>query len=182
MKDVLVIDDFLPDADAVREMALAAPYFDFPAPDGQIYRRVWIGEVPGVREAVEQAMGRTVDMLGMGFRLNFAAERPNAAVHSDIGWGTHALVLYLCDGEGGTAFWRHVETGATELEPGDVDLLAQVSDDWNDENRWSMRRLIPLAFNRGVIYPSKLFHSRYPFEAFGTAPEDGRLIAVAFFS
>ena len=35
---------------------------------------------------------------------------------------------------------------------------------------------------RAVIYESELFHSRYPFAAFGSGPEDGRLVAVAFFS
>lgn len=182
MRDVQVIDGFLADPGAVRAMALAAPYFDYPAPDGEVYRRVWIGDVPGVREGIERAMGRPVEMLGMGFRLNYAGEMPNAAVHSDLGWGTHALVLYLCEGDGGTAFWRHQETGATEIEPGDLELFEQVKGDWNREERWSMRHLVELRFNRAVIYPSRLFHSRYPFAAFGSTPEDGRLIAVAFFS
>ena len=33
-----------------------------------------------------------------------------------------------------------------------------------------------------VIYDGSLFHSRWPFEAFGTGPQDGRLILVAFFT
>ena len=45
-----------------------------------------------------------------------------------------------------------------------------------------MRTLARLKFNRAVVYESALFHSRYPFAAFGSGPEDGRLIAVAFFN
>lgn len=39
-----------------------------------------------------------------------------------------------------------------------------------------------MQLGRLVIYESALFHSRWPFEAFGTDPESGRLIAVAFFT
>lgn len=126
-------------------------------------------------------------MLGMGYRLNFAGELPNAAVHSDLGWGTHALVLYLSDppmgaNQCGTAFWRHNATGAHRIDPGDFDLLDEIQVDWNDESAWTQRARVPMQFNRALIYESALFHSRYPFEAFGDNAETGRLIAVAFFT
>jgi hypothetical protein len=176
-----IFDDFLPDIDAVREHALHAPYIDWLAPDGEVYKRIWIGDVPGLLEAIEAKMG-PVQMLGMGYRLNYAGELPNAAIHSDLGWGTHALVLYLCDGDGGTAFWKHRATGAETIYVGDVDLFEKVRNDWNDAAQWEQRSLVPLRLNRATIYESALFHSRYPFEAFGSTPEDGRLVAVAFFN
>lgn len=185
---IRIIDDFLPNPAEVRARALASPFVDWPGPDGEVYRRVWLGDIPEVRAGIERAMG-PVDMLGMGFRLNFLGELPNAAIHSDLGWGTHALVLYLCDGRsvglmerGGTAFWRHRATGASRIEPGDTELLEKVQDDWNDVAAWDMRSFVNLRMNRALIYESAEFHSRYPFPAFGTGPEDGRLTAVAFFS
>lgn len=175
-------DDFLPNASAIREAGLRAPYADFHAHDGETYKRVCLVEIPGVQEAIEQVMG-PVDMLGMGFRLNFGGEVPNAAVHSDIGWGSHAMVLYLNqEGEGGTAFWSHEATGAESLMPGDLDLLEQVKGDWNRRGAWRMRELVPIRFNRAILFESTLFHSRYPFEAFGSGFDDGRLVAVAFFT
>lgn len=176
-----VFDDFIPNAAAIRAHALASDFVDWPGHDGEVYKRVSLTDVPGLHKRIEEAMG-PVDMLGMGYRLNFGGELPNAAVHSDIGWGTHALVLYLCEGEGGTAFWRHRATGAHEIEPGDFDLWQRVKDDFNDEAAWDQVGLCPIKFGRAVIYDSRLFHSRYPFAAFGTGPEDGRLVAVAFFS
>lgn len=175
------IDGFLPNAEAVRVEALCAPFQDVHAPDGEVYKRVCVAEVPGLVQALEEAVG-PVDLLLSAYRLNYAGEEPNAAIHSDIGWGTHALVLYLCDGEGGTAFWRHKATGQHRIEPGDVDLWAAVRDDWNTPEAWDMRGLCTLKFNRAVIYESAVFHSRYPFAAFGAGPEDGRLIVVAFFN
>lgn len=188
MDDTLVMDDFHPDAHALRAHALSATYVDWPGPDGEVYRRVALTEAPGVRERIEDIYG-PVDMLGMGYRLNYDGELPNAAIHSDIGWGTHALVLYLFDAPAGaaddmhgTAFWRHRKTGADGIEPGDIDLFEQVRNDWNDAAAWQQKRRVGLRFNRAVMYPSRLFHSRYPFEAFGFTPGDGRLVAVAFFS
>ncbi|QWF19299.1 DUF6445 family protein [Lysobacter capsici] len=178
---MIVIDDFLPDGAGARALALGAPYQDVLAPDGEVYRRVCVTEVPGLVPALEAAVG-PVEMLLSGFRLNFAGEMPNAAIHSDIGFGTHALVLYLCDGEGGTAFWTHKATGEHRIEPGDVPLWHAVCGDWDRPEAWSQRELAELKFNRAVIYESALFHSRFPFAAFGTGPQDGRLIAVAFFN
>lgn len=182
MLDGLTIhDSFLANPDAVRAHALASTFIDWPGPDGEIYKRVSLTEVPRLRERIEAIMG-PVDMFGMGYRLNFNGEMPNAAIHSDLGWGTHALVLYLCDGPGGTAFWRHHATGAHRIDPGDTDLFEQVRHDWNNEDAWSIRGVARMRYNRAAIYESALFHSRYPFPAFGNCPENGRLVAVAFFS
>lgn len=178
---MLIIDNAIPDAAGLRAAALCAPFIDWQGYDGQVYKRVALVEVPGLREAIEAAMG-PVDMLGMGYRLNFNGELPNQAVHSDLGWGTHAAVLYLSEGEGGTAFWRHKATGAHRIDAGDVELFEQVRHDWNDATRWEQCGLAEMKLGRCVIYESALFHSRWPFEAFGTDPESGRLIAVAFFT
>lgn len=179
---MLVIDDFLPNAAELRVAGLAAPYVDWPGPDGETYKRIYIADIPGVQDAVERAMGRPVEMLGMAYRLNFGGELPNAAIHSDMGWGTHALVYYLSEGEGGTAFWRHKSTGAERFTPGDLELFEQVRDDWDTESKWEMVELAEIRFNRATIYESELFHSRYPFAAFGNGFDDGRLIVVAFFN
>jgi len=178
---VLIVDDFLPDPESVREAGLRAPFTDWKGYDGEVYKRVCLVEIPGVRELIERQFG-PVNVLGMGFRLNYGGEMPNAAIHSDMGWGTHAMVLYLSEGEGGTAFWRHKATGAHRIDPGQVALWEQVRDDWNRVDAWDRIGLCEMRFNRAVFYEGANFHSRWPFEAFGTGPQDGRLIAVAFFT
>lgn len=176
-----VYDNFLTNAIDVRADALAAVYEDWPGHDGEVYKRICRKEIPGLRAAIERVCGPS-HILGMAYRLNYAGELPNAAIHSDLGWGTHALVLYLSDGPSGTAFWRHRATGAGRIDQGDKALFEQVCGDWNRESAWVMREIVPMKFNRALIYESAYFHSRYPFAAFGTGPEDGRLIAVAFFT
>lgn len=178
---MLIIDNAVPDAHGLRGEALRAPFIDWQGYDGQVYKRVALVEVPGLQDAIEAAVG-PVDMLGMGYRLNFGGELPNQAVHSDLGWGTHAAILYLSDGPGGTALWRHKATGAERIDAGQAALLERIGRDWGDANQWEQIGLAEMKLGRLVIYESALFHSRWPFEAFGTDPESGRLIAVAFFS
>lgn len=178
---MLIIDNAIPDAHALRAEALRATFVDWPAPDGEVYKRVSLTAVPGLVEAIESAIG-PVEMLGMGYRLNYGGEMPNAAIHSDMGWGTHAAVLYLSEGEGGTAFWRHKSTGADSINPGEMALFEQIKGDWGDSSRWEQVALAEMKLGRLVIYESAQFHSRWPFEAFGTDAESGRLIAVAFFT
>lgn len=178
---MIIIDDFLPDTESVRAAGLRADFIDWAGPDGEVYKRIAIADVPGFREGIERAIG-PVEMLGMGYRLNFNGELPNAAIHSDMGWGTHAAVLYLSEGEGGTAFWRHRATGAARIDPGDVTLFEHVRHDWDDASKWDQIGLAEMKLGRCVIYESALFHSRWPFAAFGTDHETGRLVAVAFFT
>jgi hypothetical protein len=78
----------------------------------------------------------------------------------------------------GTAFWTSRLTGRNSLQQNAAFRLP----DFNDENKWYMDNLIGMRYNTALFYNSSLFHSRYPFEAFGDCPENGRLIAVAFFT
>lgn len=178
---MLIVDDAIPDPLAARELALSAQYIDYQASDGEIYKRVSFAEVPGFREAIEAKLG-PVNMLMMGYRLNYSGERPNAAIHSDLGFGTHAAVLYLSEGEGGTAFWRHKATGESRIEPGDLELLGKIEGHWDDESRWVQIGLCEMKLGRMVIYESAQFHSRWPFGAFGEDARSGRLVAVSFFT
>lgn len=175
---ILVVDDFLLDPREVRQHALSQTFYDWEGPDGQTYKRVVQCEVPGLREAIEEQMG-PVDFLGMGYRLNFNEELPNQSIHSDLGWGTHAAVVYLSESPGGTAFWRHLATGSTEYHPDDYEEIFPSCD---KEEDWEMRVMVASRPNRALIYESALFHSRYPFAASGEDAETGRLIAVAFFT
>ena len=183
---VRVIDNFLHHEvfDLLRDEALVAEYTDWLGPDGQMYKRICIIDNPFVKEQLEKDLNTDIDMLGMAFRLNYKGEEPNQAIHTDVGWGTHAMVLYLNDDPnyGGTAFWRHIESGKERLSPHDLMTYVKVRKDWEDSSKWQMVDAVQMKANRAVIYESELFHSRYPFEAFGSTPEDGRLILVAFFT
>lgn len=183
--DLVVVDNFLERPGEIRGIGVNADYADLQMQDGVTYKRVSPQELPAVREKLEELMKRPINLLGMGFRLNYAGELPNNEIHADVGWGIYAAVLYLseppADVESGTAFWRH-ESGAERIRQGETDVYAAVKDDWNDASKWEQEKFVSAKFNSCIVYRSELFHSRWPFEAFGSTPEDGRLIVVAFFS
>lgn len=183
--DLRVYDDFLPNPDSVRNRGIRARFRNFLGKDGELYKRVSDKPIGEVIIALEEAMGREIELLGMGYRLNYDGEMPNHAIHSDLGWGTYAAVVYLSDPprgrSSGTAFWRH-HSGYDRIRPGDDDVLREVFTDWDMPEAWEQTTFVPSAYNRGIIYRSELFHSRWPFEAYGTSPDDGRLIVVAFFN
>lgn len=190
MTDYTVVDNFLDDPHSVRYKALRASYSDRVLQDGQLYKRISETHIPEVVDALNRHMGRPISLLGMAFRLNYEGEPPNIDVHSDMGWGKYALVLYLSEDarwqEGGdirgTAFHTHIPSGADRLRPGDDATFKAVKPDWNNPEAWQLDAVAEGRFNRAVIYRSELFHSRWPIEAFGTTPQDGRLTLVAFFS
>ena len=183
--DLRVYDNFLDNPHSVRNRGLRAKYGNYLGKDGEMYKRVSDATIPEVVDALNTAMGRPVDLLGMGYRLNYAGELPNHAIHSDLGWGTYAAVVYLSDPpEGqtsGTAFWRH-HTGWDRCKKGEESVLVDVINDWDNKEAWTQTAFVPSVFNRAAIYRSELFHSRWPFTAYGTGPDDGRLIVVAFFN
>lgn len=155
-----IIDNFLDNPEYYRSKALLGNFQNLKAFDGQTYDRVQPYEIKEVESKLENIFG-SVFWLGGGFRLNFGRELPNNGRHVDVGWGTHALVLYLSSGNvepTGTAFWTDTTEDAKM-----VDLCLE-------------------RFNRCVVYRSDQPHSRWPLEAYGDCPENGRLIYVGFFS
>ena len=183
--DLRVYDDFLPNPNSVRSRGIRAKYSNFAGKDGEIYKRVSEITIPEVVDALNVAMGRPIELLGMAYRLNYAGELPNHAIHSDLGWGTYAAVIYLSTPPdhilSGTAFWKH-HTGPDRIKRGEEDVYKDVIADWDNEAAWEQTAFVPSRFNRASIYRSELFHSRWPFEAYGSSPDDGRLIVVAFFN
>lgn len=184
-KDLLVVDSFLDQPDEIRQQGIEAKYVDWAGQDGETYKRVAPVDIPDVANKLSFIMGRPVTIDGMAFRLNYAGELPNNEIHADLGWGKYAAVVYLSEPpegvESGTAFWQH-HTGAERIRSGELTTFALVQHDWNDQTKWEQTRWVSAKYNSAIIYKSELFHSRWPFEAFGDSPETGRLIIVVFFS
>jgi len=181
---MLVVDDFAPNIEEIHALAKGAAFYDYKAHDGEVYKRVFVCDIPGIKERLEEVLGGPVTMFLQAFRLNYDGELPNHAVHSDAGWGTKALVLYLSEKEGtGTAFWKHKQTGATSISMSTAPaLLPYIAPDWNNVEAWEQTDMVQSKYNRALIYDGQDFHSRWPFEAYGKNIDDGRLIVVGFFT
>lgn len=167
---------------------------DVVGPDGATYKRVAVAGRHAFNAEISRWLNTGIAQRYSVFRLNYGGENPNNAIHSDAGYDTHALVLYLSrpeDCKGGTAFWRHKKTGFTAW-PTEQQILAKgknpksiltgLTEDWDNLDAWEQTHLAEMKFNRAICYSTLAFHSRFPFAAFGTGPENGRLIFCSFFT
>lgn len=162
-------------------------------PDGCEYTGISKAQYPELCKAVANALGHDIAVTMSFFRFNTKGDLPHSWVHSDEGCAGHAGILYLnppeqC--EGGTAFWKHEKLGLDEM-PTIPELTAAGADvegfsemihrEWCVKDAWKMVGLAGMKFGRFITYRSRLFHSRWPFDAFGDKPENSRLIWVCFF-
>ncbi len=193
----IIIDDFHPTPVAISKVAKGLNY----GPQewkGHTYNGIGLGYSP------EGAYGYLGAIFGMPvkpkleyFRLGTKTEQPTTYIHVDTICAKYAAVWYLSEPPAGiiagTAFWRHKESGLSalptrealaEILGGDdkVDpFVAQLNTDGNDESKWDLIGLVGQKFNRIAIYPTNLFHSRYPKDAWGENAEDGRVVWTTFF-
>jgi uncharacterized protein DUF6445 len=187
-------DNFLRDPEAIRALMPDMPFQDIRGPDHQVYKRVAVADRNLFNEEIKEFIGAPVAQRYSVFRLNFNGEDPNSAIHTDAFYDSHALVLYLSrpeDCAGGTAFWRHKKTGFTTW-PSKQEILRKGKNpqrmwldltlDWDNLDAWEQTHLAEMKYNRAICYSTTMFHSRYPFKAFGNCPENGRLIFCSFFT
>jgi len=190
---LLRADEFAADAALVRRAVLEVGFETRIGPDGAPYSGICDYQVPHWHSRIAAVVGFPIVPRLCCFRLNLAGELPHSWVHSDDICAQFASVLYLNPPEqcsGGTAFWRHKGLGMDRLLSRD-ELTARGCDpeafyelmtrEWKRIEPWEQVALVPMVWNRFISYRTSLFHSRFPFEGFGSGPGDGRLIWVCFF-
>lgn len=149
-------------------------------------------------DIAEVIMSSVVSIMGVPINMEFLVARlstdtidSDTRIHTDFGMGTtHACVWYGTDPPPepvssyagyGTAFFSHHLHGERFRGAKDEhDRLLR--EDAGDLQKFHFQSLVPMKENRLVVYPSDLFHSRYPFEGWGTSQKDGRVVIVGFFS
>lgn len=180
LEQIQVVDDVLADPIAYRQACLTGRFED--VPDGGV---VWHGisrTVPTdeLRTVIERGFpGLRVDLLFC--RQSPAGQIEPHVVHSDLSMGAWSAILYLtpqpATGDG-TAFWQRRSDGARETPAGTIDDYVADGASWADLSAWTPWYVVPARFNRLVVFPSRLYHSRAR-ENYG-AGEHARLIQVAF--
>lgn len=188
-----IVNAFASDAAEVRSAVIAAGFDTKIGPDGAAYTGISAFPVPHWLERLAEAIGSKITPRLSCFRLNLAGELPHSWVHSDDICAQYASVLYLNTPEqcfGGTAFWKHRVFGFERLfSPGELEARGLPHDayhewmtaEWKRRAAWEQVEFVPMQFNRFITYPTSYFHSRYPFEGFGSGAGDGRLIWVCFY-
>ncbi len=182
----LIVDDFLPEFDRVREFADVADYQPFvsavddveypficPAPD-------FVSEL--VHSGVKKIMGGSIDIQHVFFRASPDGVHVPNQVHNDLSMGEYSLMVYMNrrkDCTGGTSFLRHKEMGFDRNTVCDEELEAALRDGKNPD-KWDVTMTCPMEENRALIFSAELMHRAEPVGGFGSGDE-ARVVLTAFF-
>lgn len=189
---LVTFDEFTPRAEEIRERALAQP-FEPVEWNGHTYHNIGKEYDPDLYLQMEKVIGGPIRPVMSYFRLEREGDESTAWIHADTALRTHfASVLYLSHPVGalqGTAFWKHkalnidgIPVAASLDQDEFVGIYGpELRQDASEADKWTLSGVVGMKFNRFVMYPTRLFHSRYPKETYGKEKHEGRLIWVCFF-
>lgn len=197
---VTVVDDFYPEPDRVRELALGLPaesssggnYPGCMTTEGwfdEHHQRLFYQLTGSKLESATAFNGR--------FRFTPKDSIGKQHIHFDPGNGVQwAGVIYLqkpehygWPNENGTSFWKHRRTGLSSI-PLDQegiekygwgcvqDLVDFLESDGLNEDLWEQVQYVPYRYNRLVLFRPWMFHSGGG--GFGTDKEDCRILQTFF--
>ena len=186
----VVIDDFLDDPQALRDLALRSNF----VPDLNHYkgRRTFPYRDPAIRVVFENVLDAPiVDWDNQPYNGSFQRTGPDDPIvwHADT--QTYAAAIYLdpgCHPEAGTSFWRHRDTHCRRSpwhpreyvrfnEESAAHAHAAVFNEYNfvHSDPWELVDRVAAVFNRCVIWDAKLIHS-------ATSYQCERLVQLFFFT
>ena len=194
---LIIVDDFLEQAENFRATALGLSY---PEREGEYFpgrnsvqRLALEGLEQEISAIVREPLVPLTNLRSHAkCRIALAGDDQEAKIHVDPShWSG---ILYLSrpeDCQGGTEFFRHIETGMDRVPIGPKDLAEagfssyeqlqrEIMDrDVHDRSKWECEMVVPMRFNRLVLLRPWLFHTSGP--GFGDRIENGRLVYLMFF-
>ena len=193
---LMVVDDFLNNAEQLRARALQLTY---PEQEGAFPGRNSVERIgiDGLDQAVSRLVGEPLvpvsPLQSHGkCRLTLGSDKGRAKVHID---NSHwSGILYLSrdeDSIGGTEFFRHIRTNSDRAPVHKEELAKRgyssfdemhadiIEKDSNDDSKWELTTRVPMRFNRLVLLRPWLWHTAGP--GFGDTPENARLVYLMFF-
>jgi hypothetical protein len=193
---LLIVDDFLNNADDLRDRAL---HLTYPEQQGAFPGRNSLERlnIEGLDQAVSRLVGEPLTPVSPleshgKCRLTLAKDKGRAKVHID---NSHwSGILYLSrdeDSSGGTDFFRHIRTNSDRAPVYKEELAGRgyssfdemhadiIEKDSVDDSKWERTTHVPMRFNRLVLLRPWLWHTAGP--GFGDSAENGRLVYLMFF-
>ena len=193
---IIIVDDFLPNPDLVREHALKLDYPPqrgmFPGRNSQ--QRL---ELPGLNEAVsaivrEPLVPAPPSQSHAKCRVTMAEDEGLGRVHIDVSYWSGILYLNKPeDCSGGTEFFRHKAThtdrfpvtheelAATGYASFDEARTAIIDGDGTSPDAWEPIMNVPMRYNRLLLLRPWLWHTAGP--GFGDRLDNSRLVYLMFF-
>lgn len=191
---IQVFDNFLENPEAVRQSALRSGFGSWRPNTGDIgatfYEGVnfW-GDHATLFRALYDQIG-TIIPSSMFFRITNPSME-HALIHSDREYGENTAIVYLSKNDSansGTAFYKHRETGWTEMPP--LDVLMNRPDFWKlrqqmldaSEKDWEQYNFVEGKYNRCLVFDAPKIHCRIPKVGYGQSDSDSRMVWVCHFN
>lgn len=181
---VIIVDDFYTNPLEVRQFALSQ---EFKVRGNYPGART----VPMLNDSIRDTIQNIVRHAG-GNITNFPNDGYNGSFQTTYAWdkswihadtfNSWAAVCYLTPNaplSGGTATFRHKETGAYSADELSEELAKQVESDGSDVTRWETVDSFGNVFNRIVFYRGQNYHMSRDY--FGKTQDTCRLFQVFFF-
>lgn len=186
MNEIRIFDDVLRDPTRYREEALRAEYltYDF---GHCVFHGIAAGNGgfgggltwPPAAELLAWIRGTypSLEPTLTFFRKSPLDQAEPNDIHTDIDMGDWTALLYLNPdppAEDGTNFWTHRATGEISSA-----IAHERSIEGHNRDGWFLRERVAGKFNRVLMFPGVLFHSRAIYANYG-AGESARLVQVVF--
>lgn len=172
---MIIFDNFLEDPQARRDLALLSKFETIEATGV---------EFPGIARLSTHDSKRLKSYVPHEtctefFRLTREGDILPTYIHNDAAMARWTGILYLNKAPvGGTAFWQHRGTKTTRPSP--THNIEKLREDGLHQERWELRHVVEMKWNRLVLFDARLWHSPFPRSGWGSSPSDGRLIQVYF--
>lgn len=186
MTEIRIFDDVLPNPTRYRDDALRAEYlsYDF---GHCVFHGIAAGnggvggglEWPPAAELLAWIRGTYPKLQPTltFFRSSPLDQAEPNDIHTDIDMGDWTALLYLNPAPpagDGTTFWTHRASGEVSSF-----IPHERSIEGRDRDAWCLRVQVDGRFNRVLMFPGQLFHSRSIHANYG-AGESARLVQVVF--
>lgn len=180
--ELVVVDDFLPNPDEIRALALQQSYEKMGSAGKRSLERFHHLIDPRIFNSL---LGRVIsDESWEGHNINgrfqFCTSEDPIVYHADQ--NSHAASIFLTPDapvESGLTLVRSRVTGARTCPADDAQIRATYAGNHFDSTKWERVDTIGNRYNRLVLWDGRLNHA--PSAYFGTTLEDARLFWMFFF-
>lgn len=176
----LIFDNFLREPLVHRDAAILEGFVDYQVGPTTYHGINVQAPMSAIWINLQSRLGKIDPVKGF-YRVSDKDSNFDSYIHADKMFAGWAAVLYLTPPDlcqGGTAFWLHKETSQEMVTDYYGDLLA----DWTNTSKWKLDTVIHMKWNRCIVYPTRFFHSPWPFRGFGDKPGNSRMIWGGFFN
>ncbi|WP_211257277.1 DUF6445 family protein [Streptomyces megasporus] len=196
---VIIVDDFYPNPDVIRERALRSEYADIASTRYPGYQSRHSIQSDAIKRTFEALIGARVQVdrsrfTWGGFRFITGESGRQTTVHADVNidWAAMVYLTPGADMSTGTGFFRHKETGL-EGPPTDRQARAHgfadaqafqqkvVARDERDLSKWELSTTIAPVYNRLILFRGCEFYHA-PLAGLGVGPASSRLTHSFFFN